>query len=432
MKKLINLLNNKSNVDEFKIVVSTVSSTELFFIKEELQMNRSKDVKHINVTVYKNFEENDVKYKGSSATKIEPTMSIDEISSKIDTAALAASFVKNQYYNLVDPVNDVPKELPSTFKEGNPIEHISNLVKDIFSEDNQFEAFINSCEFFINKKDIRIVNSNGVDVSYTVYDGEIELITEANGEKESIELFDVLHFSDYDPKWIKETVKDALYKSMLRTKAIPIPALKDIPVILTGEAVEGFFKYYQLKAAARMVYQKLSTTEIGDMVQQGEIKGDKVTATLKPYIPNSSKSRSYDDDGFFLKETTIIKDSKLLGYYAQKRYADYLEIKPTGGIQNVEINCGTTSIDDLKKGPYLELLNFSDFQMDPLTGNFGGEIRLGIYFDGITEIPVTLGSISGLAKAVEGDMLFSKEQQKLNSFIGPKYIKLNNVSIAGN
>jgi len=432
MKNIIELLNIKSNVDEYKIVVSTVSSTELFFIKEELQMNRSKDVKHINITIYRNFVENDIKFKGSSTTVIEPTMSMDEISKKIDTAALAASFVKNQFYNLVDPTNDVPTDLPSTFKEGNPIEHISNLVKDIFSEDNQFEAFINSCEFFINKKDIRILNSKGVDVSYTVYDGEIELITEANGEKESIELFDVLNFSDYDPAWIKETVKDSLYKSMLRTKAVPISALKDIPVILTGEAVQDFFSYYQVKAAAQMIYQKISTVEIGDMVQQGEIKGDLVTATLKPYIPNSSKSRSYDDDGFFLKEITIIKDSKLLGYYAQKRYADYLGITPTGGIQNIEINCGSTSIDDLKKGPYLELLNFSDFQMDPLTGNFGGEIRLGIYFDGTLEIPVTLGSISGVAKDVEGNMLFSKEQQKLNSFIGPKFIKLNNISIAGN
>lgn len=432
MNKLVKLLNSKSNIDEFKIDISTVSSTELFFIKDELQMNRSKDVKHIYVTVYKNFEENNTKYKGSSTTVIEPTMNIKEIENKIDTAALAASFVKNPYYDLVAPTNDIPKDIPSTFKKGNPIEHISNLVKDIYSEDNQFKAFINSCEFFINKKDVQIINSKGVNVSYTVYDGEIELITEANGKTESIELYDMLNFSDYDSKWIKETVKDTLYKSMLRTKAIPLPTLKNIPVIITGEAVSAFFEYYQVKASAQMVYQKISTVEVGEMVQQGDIKGDTVTATLKPYIPNSSKSRSYDTDGVFLKETTIIKDSKLLGYYAQKRYADYLNITPTGDIQNIEIACGSTSISALKKGPYLELLNFSDFQMDALTGNFGGEFRLGIYFDGVTEIPVTLGSISGVAKTVEPTMLFSKEQQKLNNFIGPKYIKLLNVSIAGN
>ncbi len=432
MEKLIGLLNKKTNVDEYKIKLTETSSTELFFIKDELQMNRGKKVKHIEVTVYRNFEHSGVKFKGSSSVKLSPTMSLKEMEEKIDSAALAASFVKNEYYELVAPGTETAPRINSKFNEGEAIKHISNLVRDLYQMDHLSGAYINSVEFFINKNHIRLINSLGLDKSYDSVDGLIELITEAKGETEEIELFDFLRFSDYDPEWIKEVVKDALIKASLRTKAIPLPSVGSIPVILTGEAVDTFFSYYRAKASGKMAYEGISTARISDMVQAGEITGDKVSITMKPVIPNSSHNYYYDTDGVFIKNANIIENGKLLTYATSKRYADYLKIVPTGEIFNLEVNNGSKSIAELKQGIYLELLNFSDFQMDPMTGNFGGEIRLGIYHDGKNDIPVTLGSISGDAKTVETDMYFSIELQKNDSFIGPKLIKLNRVQIAGN
>ena len=143
MRKIISLLNNKSNVDEYTITKTKTSSTELFFIKEELQMNRGKDIDEIQVTVYRNFKENGKKYKGSSTTKLEPTMNFEEIEKQIDTASLAASFVKNEFYNLEQPSNEVAPIIPSKFGEGTVIENITNLVKDLYEENNQFGSFIN-------------------------------------------------------------------------------------------------------------------------------------------------------------------------------------------------------------------------------------------------------------------------------------------------
>jgi len=433
VKDIIKLLDRKDNVDEYKIIETKTKSTELFFIKDELNMSRGKDVTHINITIYRNYEIDDKKFKGSSTTKISPTMSLKEIEKKIDNASLSASFIKNQYYDLVDPTNDVAPKIKSKFGEGNVIEHISDLVNDLYSEDNSVEgAYINSCEFFINQKHVRIVNSKGVDIEYDVYSGQIELVTESNSEHEGVELFEVLDFSDYDKEWIKDTVKQVLLKTKLRAIATPLKAVKDIPVILTGEAVKTFFNYYNFKASGRMVYEGISQSKIGDMVQSGEIMGDKVTSTMRPEINNSTLSRYHDEDGFFLKEVQTIKDGKLLRFSSAKRFADYLNIEPTGLIRNLVVNGGSKSIEELMEGEHLELLNFSDFQMDPITGNFGGEIRLGMYFNGETSIPITLGSISGVANKVEQEMYFSKELQKLNGFIGPKIIKISNVSIAGN
>lgn len=433
IKDIIKLLITKNNVDEFKIIFTETTSNELFFIKQKLDMSRGKNVTHIEITIYRNFEKNGKKYKGSSTTKVSPTMSIDEINDKVDIASLAASFVNNQYYELVDPTNDVAPKITSKFSDGNITKHISDLVADLFSEDNLVEgASINSCEFFINQKHTRIINSKGLDIEFDSYSGQIELITEANSKHEAVELFDVLNFSDYDQKWIKDTVKQALIKTKLRAEAVPLPIIKNIPIILTGEAVKTFFDYYYLKASGRMVYEGISQSKIGDIIQSGEITGDKITVSFVPEIENSTLSRYYDNDGFFLKEVSVIENSKLLAYIADKRFADYLNIKPTGGIKNVVVKGGNKSVKELMVGKHLELFNFSDFQMEPITGNFGGEIRLGMYYDGKTKIPVTLGSISGNAKKVEHNIYFSKELQKLNGFIGPKIIKINNVTIAGN
>ena len=71
------------------------------------------------------------------------------------------------------------------------------------------------------------------------------------------------------------------------------------------------------------------------------------------------------------------------------------------------------------------------FQMDPLTGDFGGEIRLGWYFDGEVTKPITGGSISGNIKEVESEMYLSSETQRSNNFSGPKTIELHNISLAG-
>lgn len=64
-------------------------------------MDRAKNVHHFSLTVYKDFEEEGNKYKGSSTTNIYPTMGDRELEKAIDDAAFAAQFDKNPYYPLV-------------------------------------------------------------------------------------------------------------------------------------------------------------------------------------------------------------------------------------------------------------------------------------------------------------------------------------------
>lgn len=431
MNTVLNLLKRNNDIDEFLVTEIETESKELFFIKNKLQMNRGKEVKYFYVDVYKNFEVDGKKYKGSSSCKLAPNMTEDEMSSMINNALLAAKNVKNEYYSLVDgSETEIPK-IQSVFLDGVIIEDITSLVKDLFEEDNQYGAFINSVEFFINKKNRRIVNSKGVDVSFESVEGEIELVTEANGESESIELFEIMNFSDYDKEAIKESIREELYYASLRAKAVPMPQVENLPVIIRGSAAEGLFGYYDFKASASAIYQQFHNHQIGEDLME-DVNGDRLTLTMKPFIKNSTKSRYIDGDGLILKDTVIIENGIIKEYISSKRYSDYLNIKPTGLIGNTVVDGGTHTEKDLKSGPYLELLKFSSFQSDAFTGDFGGEFRLGLYFDGKNEIPVTLGSISGNLKECQKDMYFSKEQVQNNNTIVPKFIKFMKMDLAGN
>ena len=88
-------------------------------------------------------------------------------------------------------------------------------------------------------------------------------------------------------------------------------------------------------------------------------------------------------------------------------------------------------LEEMKKQPYLEVTDFSSFIMDSVSGNFGGEIRLGYESDGVNTHSVVGGSISANFSNVLKNIKFSKETRQLNNYVVPCAILLTDVSVAG-
>jgi PmbA protein len=394
-------------------------------------MNRVKDVHHFSVTVYRDFEEQESKFKGSSTTNIHPTMNEAEIIEAINGAAFAAQFVKNQYYPLVKPEKVEQPEIKSNFSEKPMTDWLPMIADSVYKADKHENGWINSAELFLNKVCTRIVNSEGVDVSYNNYTGELEFITNWKETSEEIELYRDIKFANYDSEWFTNNVEDMLTMSMGRAKAEPMPNLNKHMVLLTGEGARGLLEYYNNQASVQMAFQGITTAKVGESVQGKAIKGDVVNLKLDPFIENSSDSATYDNDGIPLKVVEIIENGILKSYWGNTQYSHYMNVKPTGNIRNIVVEGGKKSLEDFKKEPYLELISFSNFQMDPFTGDFGGEVRLGWYFDGEKIIPVTGGAVTGNIKEVQENMYLSKELQRDNNFIGPKTVQLFNVSVTG-
>lgn len=429
---LQNILGDMDNINGWHILDRKVSSQELFYIKQNVDMNRAKDVHHFDVTVYKDFEENGKKYKGSSTTKIAPTMVKEEIIEALNEAAYAATFVKNEYYPLVSKTNNETIKTDSAMDKKSLKAWLPEFSAAIFKSDIPDENALNSAELFLNKNDYRITNSEGVDVTYANYGIHLEFITNWKGEKEEVESFRNMNFAEFEPQQIANEVKTMIEFSKSKSNAEETPALTDFNVLLTGGSVQEFFGYYITHTNVQSVYEQISTFKIEDSMQGDKVIGDKISITLDPMLSNSSFSKPYDLDGLPLQKVEIVKEGVLKNYWGSSRYAHYLDLKASGNIRNVVVEKGSKAISEMKAKPYLELVEFSDFQMNAMTGDFAGEIRLGNYFDGKTIKPVTMGSISGNIKNVQENIFLSQETHQENSYLGPKTIQLPKFNVNGN
>ncbi len=425
------LLTEQKDITGYKICETRVQSNELFFVKKNVDMDRAKDVLHYKVHVYIDFEENGKKFTGSSSTFLHPTMTEEEMKKAIAEAAFAARYVKNPYYPLVKPRTSY-ETLPESKFAGESIPYWMNeIAKAVYKNDVYDKGGINSCEIFLEKVETRVINSEGVDVSAVTYKGMVEFITTWKEEGEEIELYRCINCSDFDAELLASEVENMI--TICREKAIaqPTPTLKTFPVIFTRNAVKELFSYYTFMSKANSVYNQYSTWKIGDQLQGENVKGDLVTITLDPLINNSTSSASFDEDGFSLAPVRIIEKGALKQYLADARYGYYLNVETTGSIGNMVVEGGSRTAKELQAEPHLMAAAFSDFSMDEVTGDFGGEIRLAWYYDGERTIPVTGGSITGNIYELQQEFYLSKELQKDNDFEGPLMVKIMNCTVAG-
>jgi PmbA protein len=420
------------NLDAWKIMDRQIQGTELFFIRRDVDMQRSRDVRHTSVAVYRDFEEEEKKYRGSVVIQIHPTYSDREIQELIAEDLECAQYVHNEYYPLVQPGSEPPRLSESRFAS-RPLERwFAPLTETIYAREEEEQARINSVELFLKQVDTRIVNSLGLDISYRSYSGYVELIAEASGTAGDVELYREITFSDAEPETLAAEVRQQLHYCGDRAAARPMPHLKRSAVLITGDPVPDFFHYYLSQSAAESVYSGISTAKVGESIQGEGIAGDRLSMTLEPYLKNSSLSAPVDSDGFPLRSVPIVDAGRLKQYWGPLRFCHYLDVPATGNIANFAVAPGATTLQELRRGPLLEVLYFSDFVSEPLTGDFGGEIRLAYYTDADgNRAPVTGGSVSGNVRDVQARMFLSRETQRRSGFQGPRSVLLPEISVSG-
>lgn len=440
LDRIIELLKKNKDISDWQIAQKQTEANELYLIRNQIDMLRSKKINSFTLTVYKDFEEADCKYRGSSSINIHPTMTDEEISAAIKEAVFSASFVKNQYYPLHGPSNIGLAPLESRFASAPLIEWMGQIKNALYEADRFEMGHINSSEIFLNKCFNTIVNSQGVNIQYSSFEGQIEFIACWKDAGEEIELYKELRFSDFEPETLSKCSQEMLEMSREKASTQHTPHLESFPVILLGEPVAELLRYYYTQSNAQAVYQQISTATPQESIQGTSILGDKINMLLDPSLNNSPASSPVDADGFVLTPQKIITDGILEKYWGNTQYCHYLQVEPTGRINNMVFNCGSKTIEDMHAEPYLEIAAFSDFKLNSMTGDFAGEIRLGWYYDGKSRVAVSGGSISGNINKLQENMYLSKEAQQCTAndgmqsigFKGPKALMMYNVVVAGN
>lgn len=420
INKIINTLKSEG-IEKYLINKTDKSSSELFFIKKRLDVRRTKKITDYNVIVYRDIEKEGEKLRGSASVSIFPTMTDGEIKRTLKDAYFAAQFAANPFYELVQG-DGAAKEDGYTAPKSTD-EAARAMAKALFSVDNDSEAFINSAEFFAVNSAIRIVNSNGVDVSFNKFDVNGEFVTQCKTD-EDVELHYSFDYDKTDEKAIAEKAAEGIKAAKDRSIAKRCLKSGRYDVILSGENLGEVLSFYADKANSAYIYPKYSDYSVGKELQGSEVKGESLNITCIATEP-------YSPEGIKMSDLKLVENGVLKAIQGGSRFAQYLGVEPTGIYKKIKLEAGTESLEEMKKKPYLQVEKFSDFQIDVFTGHFGGEIRLAYFFDGEKLTKVTGGSVNGIITEAHRNLVFSKEKYSDSSYEGPLAVRIENVAVAG-
>lgn len=401
-------------------------TTELFFVKKQLDTRRTKDVRKYEVTVFRDVEAKDGGKPGRGFTSIPvlPSMDGRQLEEELKGAYYAAQFAANPYFDLPDPVQAPMVEEAGELAQAPLAQSAGKMARALFGPDVHEDAFVNSAELFVWRVRRRILSSEGTDVSFVNSGVDGEFVVQCR-EPEDVEIHNQFEYGALAEEALSAKVAEALTFVRDRARAKKVLKSGKYDLILSGNAVMEVLSYYRDRSAAGMVYPKYSTWKPGDDVQ-GETGGERLALTLRALHPYSPEGIPTEED------LPLLEDGKLLAWHGPNRLCRYLGVKPTGNYQKIACGNGTVPFEELKKGPCLWAVTFSDFQMDAMSGHFGGEIRLAylIEADG-TVTPVTGGSVNGSILEAQKSLTFSADRYLTAWYDGPYAVRLSGVSVAG-
>lgn len=424
IEKILSALKT-AGVEMYQITETKTESAELFFIRRSLDMQRKKNICQAEVVVYREFTEGGKRRMGSAAVQVQDSLSREQMEEMFRDALYAAGFVKNEYYELYGGQKEnEPGSAKTSDMEGRTLAEIAQCFTEaLYAEDTETDVFLNSAEIFASVTACRIINSRGVDVSYRKNRIEGEFVVQCTAGQD-VETYQDFAYEDMNTDALRRKVRETMEMTRARAEAVSAPPAGTYRVILRGASVETILSYYVDRSNSSMVYRKYSSFRTGCGVQGTDVEKDRINLTLKAAVP-------YSMEGIPMKDRELVKDGKLQLIHGGNRFAYYLQIEPTGNYRGYRAPAGTVSLDEMRNEPYLEVLNFSDFQMDSFDGHFGGEIRLAFLYDGERKIPVTGGSINGNILEAQKNLVFSSEMQVEKNFEGPLAVCLEGINVAG-
>ncbi len=426
MKEIFEILI-ASKASDFLICQTNTISQEVFFVGQKLDMGRVKNVTHNMVTVYVDSE--DKKFRGSATKEIHPTSAREEIKKEIEKAIFAASFVKNPWYPMVEEQTAKEQTAKEQGLEADLSEELIKLIKAMQNVKIRENEKLNSYEIFVNKKQTHIRNSKGVDVSFSDFECEIEAVINTSKDGHEIELIKIFHFAEKDADEITKEVEAMFESGHARLKAAPTSQNEHAAVLLTGDDLPQFFAYFNAHTNASNQYMRVAKAKIGEKMTGEE--ADDLTIIAKPILEGSTRNKPFDSDGNPVREITLFENGVCKSFWGSTQHAHYINLENPTSVNNLVISGGSMTLEEMKKIPHVEITDFSAFLMDPVSGNFGGEIRLAFECDGEKVQPVSGGSLSANFSNVLKNIKFSKETKQLNHCIVPCAVLVTDVVIAG-
>jgi predicted Zn-dependent protease len=361
-----------------------------------------------------------------------------DIEYAIDQATLVAGLVANPLYGLPGPaaIPDVPLSDPDLQKDTQGV--MRDLMERMRAAAAKFpEVRLSAAECFGEIRTTHLINSRGIDAEQESTQIDIEMVLHSRkGDRES-EVFDELsrrRVADLDIESAMEDrvqhTRDSLEAKSSISWQGPIVLRHDaLAIFMAGDNLSG--GVIQTLASAASKYAGLSQWEVGKPVFRGEIKGDPLIVWANRCMPFGSASDLFDAEGLPAQRIELIRENNLAAFAASQRYADYMQIRATGAFGNTELPPGKTPTSELLAEPYVEIVQFSWFNPDPITGDFATEIRFGYLVQNGVRQPFKGGQLVGNYMDTLSNVHWSAETGFLGNYLGPQTARFNELKIAG-
>ena len=362
-----------------------------------------------------------------------------DIEQAINQAALVAGLVANPVHTLPGPAPLPNVPLVDASLKDDPGRVLQSALEEMRAAVARVPGVrLTSAECFGEFESVHLVNSRGIDARQEMTSTEVEFVLHAQNDDREVENMGVITRRRASDLNLAADVEEKARQALDLLEPAPPPTWQG-PVVLRGDGLVEFiasgssFGFVALErfGSASSKYSRLTNWEIGKTVFRGEVKGDPLTVWANRTMPYGSASNLFDNEGLPAQRIEFIRDNLLVNFTASQRYADYLGVPATGAFGGVELPPGHREAAALLAEPHIEVVHFSWFHPDPVTGNFASEIRFGYLVENGVRKPFTGGQLIGNYMDALADVCWSAETGFFGTYLGPHTARFNDLKVAG-
>lgn len=413
----------KHGFSDYLIAGVTTQEYQFYLLKNGVESDREIHTRSYQVTVYLDQIADGRTTRGDFTFCLQPGQDPDLF---LNQARLGASLVHNRGYRLMAPLTypDVILLDPRIKSARAQAEMLTQLIRENSVQDS---SGLSSAELFLTYSEIELQSSTGIRAAKEKSRIEVDftIVSEAAGQ--SAEIHGNLVRRNFDQLNLTGLLADHVRYSRDMLK-VQVPPSGQATVLFDHDQIRSLFQPLIYHSSARIKDLGLNKFEIGAAVWEAAPAND-FQLISNGLIPFGLYSDPFDEEGIPGQELVVIEHGRLTRFLASKQYADYLGVEPTGGFKNMVIQPIDPAIN--LDEDHLQVVKFSDFSPDPITGDFVAEIRFGYLHRHGRRIPVKGGSISGNLFQCLPKMSFDPDPIISGDYAGPCRIAVRDLQIAG-
>jgi predicted Zn-dependent protease len=436
LNRIIEALNGRSELAGWTVRHLVSDGTQVYAVPKQTEAQRAAGIEQYKIDVLrrtKDAEGNEA--VGSGNATVLPGGNVE---SAIETAVLTAGLVANPVHTIPAPASLPDVALVDMDLQKDAARVTGRLMEQIQACAAQNPmVYLTAAECFGEVHRTHLVNSRGIDAEQESTEINIEVVLHSRRGDQDVETFVELSRRRVADLEIEQKIDLGIQQTLDQFEATHAPAWEG-PVVLRGDVLATFMAGDSLRGGvlhtlgnAEAKYRKYSSWEIGKSVFRSEVRGDPLTVWANRQIPYGIYSNRFDDEGLPAQRVQLIRNNELVAFSASQRYADYLGLPATGAFGGVELPAGRTAAASLLEEPYVEIVQFSWFFPDPITGDFSTEIRFGYLVENGVRKPFRGGQLVGNFLEALADARWGAETGMFGNYLGPHTVRFNNLKISG-